>query len=86
MRPKVNDIVFIPRALNRGRFVITAIDHGLASTHVKLMPEHGSHYDGGWQLQSSVEHCWQSAIANYVTGASIIESMNCDFEPERYAA
>ena len=83
MRPTMNDIVFIPRALNRGRFVITDTMRKAGHNCVKLLPEHGSHYDGGWQLQSSVQHCFDVAIAR----RGIIESMSgCAFEPERYTA
>ncbi len=81
MKPTTNDVVFIPRALFRGRFIITLTKRAMNRNYVHLVSEHNGTWNNGWVLQSSVEHCYSVAIAYH----GIIESMSgCDFDPERY--
>ena len=80
-KPTLNDVVLIPRALHRGRFIITDTKRAMGRNYVHLVTEHDGAWQNGWIMQSSVEHCWSVAIAY----RGVIESMSgCLFDPARY--
>lgn len=82
MRPKLNDIVYILQALNLGRFIITDWQKQAKQTYIYLESEHQPHLNG-WRLRGVEVQCWTVAIAR---PNGIIESMDCDYQPEKYQA